>query len=42
MSDYNGWANYATWRINLEYFDGVTAVDIGGETLYDTAIAARA
>ena len=19
---YNGWANYATWRINLEIFDG--------------------
>ena len=24
MSDqkYNGWTNYATWRINLEIFDG--------------------
>lgn len=24
MSDnkYNGWANYATWRVNLEFFDG--------------------
>jgi len=22
MSDYNGWTNYATWRINLEMFDG--------------------
>lgn len=20
---YNGWANYATWRINLEIFDGM-------------------
>ena len=19
---YNGWTNYATWRINLEWFDG--------------------
>jgi len=19
---YNGWMNYATWRVNLEYFDG--------------------
>jgi len=19
---YNGWANYETWRVNLEYFDG--------------------
>ena len=25
MSDttYNGWTNYATWRINLEIFDGM-------------------
>lgn len=22
MADYNGWANYATWRINLEIIDG--------------------
>jgi len=22
MSTYNGWTNYATWRINLEMFDG--------------------
>jgi hypothetical protein len=24
MSDtkYNGWTNYATWRVNLEMFDG--------------------
>ena len=21
-SKYNGWTNYATWRINLEMFDG--------------------
>ena len=21
-SSYNGWTNYATWRINLEIFDG--------------------
>jgi len=21
---YNGWTNYATWRVNLEMFDGVT------------------
>lgn len=20
---YNGWTNYATWRVNLEFFDGV-------------------
>ena len=22
MAEYNGWTNYATWRINLEIFDG--------------------
>jgi hypothetical protein len=22
MSNYNGWTNYATWRVNLEMFDG--------------------
>lgn len=22
MSTYNGWTNYATWRVMLEYFDG--------------------
>ena len=21
---YNGWTNYPTWRVNLEYFDGCT------------------
>jgi hypothetical protein len=29
MSDktYNGWTNYATWRINLEIFDGFDPYD---------------
>ena len=27
---YNGWTNYATWRINLEQFDGVTAYQLSG------------
>ena len=22
---YNGWTNYATWRVNLEIFDGIDA-----------------
>ena len=26
--EYNGWTNYATWRVNLEIFDGVTYRDI--------------
>ena len=24
---YNGWTNYATWRINLEIFDGFSLKD---------------
>ena len=24
-SRHNGWTNYATWRVNLEVFDGMTA-----------------
>lgn len=27
MSTYNGWTNYATWRINLELIDGSEASD---------------
>lgn len=27
MSEYNGWSNYETWRVNLELFDGMTAAD---------------
>ena len=27
---YNGWTNYATWRINLEHFDGVNAYQLSG------------
>ena len=29
MSDtkYNGWTNYATWRVDLEVFDGVNPND---------------
>ena len=33
MSDtkYNGWTNYATWRINLEVFDGLELSDFNGQ-----------
>jgi hypothetical protein len=26
-SRYNGWTNYATWRVNLEVFDGMDVYD---------------
>ena len=31
MSDekYNGWTNYATWRVNLELLDGMSAEEFG-------------
>jgi hypothetical protein len=36
MSDtYNGWTNYATWRVNLEMFDGQSAEDLGCFTRYE-------
>jgi len=27
---YNGWTNYATWRVNLEVFDGMDIMDYLG------------
>jgi hypothetical protein len=27
---HNGWTNYATWRVNLEWFDGLTCEDVTG------------
>jgi len=45
MSDktYNGWSNYATWRINLEIFDGVepqefSGVDDSEPDIYDISL----
>ena len=32
---YNGWSNYATWRINLEMFDGQEPRDIMGRKPHD-------
>jgi hypothetical protein len=40
MNTYNGWTNYATWRINLEWFDGVDDVFIDaykGDDVHDFA-----
>ena len=28
---YNGWTNYATWRVNLEIFDGFDAAEYYSE-----------
>ena len=33
---YNGWTNYATWRINLEVFDGLECDDIDVFSRYST------
>ena len=41
---YNGWPNYATWRVNIEVFDGLDVREyFGGEVpeAYDAAQWAR-
>lgn len=30
---YNGWTNYATWRVNLEIFDGLDPREMGWHNL---------
>jgi hypothetical protein len=35
MATYNGWANYATWRVNLEVFDGLDPRDMAGDAVDD-------
>ena len=38
---YNGWSNYATWRVNLEIFDGLELSDVIGDVpanQYDISI----
>ena len=30
---YNGWANYETWRVNLEILDGMSCEDFGLHTI---------
>lgn len=43
MSDYNGWTNYATWRVNLEIFDGMDIEDMGWTDLdkYDLSLVLK-
>ena len=36
---HNGWANYATWRINLEWFDSIDLTEWGSDN-YERAQAA--
>ena len=40
-TEYNGWTNYATWRVNLEIFDGIDPTEMGWLklNLYDLADA---
>ena len=33
MTKYNGWTNYATWRVNLEMFDGIDPFEMYGSNL---------
>lgn len=35
MEKYNGWTNYATWRVSLEWFDGLSCYDVTGNDLSD-------
>ena len=32
MNKYNGWTNYATWRVNLEYFDSYDSSVLPNDT----------
>jgi hypothetical protein len=43
MSDYNGWTNYATWRVNLEMVDGLDPREMGWRRLdtYDLGEAIK-
>jgi hypothetical protein len=42
-TSYNGWTNYATWRVNLEIFDGIDLRDMDWHKLdkYDLADALK-
>lgn len=43
MTKYNGWTNYATWRVNLEMVDGIDPRDMGWHKLdkYDLSDAIK-
>lgn len=35
--NYNGWTNYATWRVHLEMFDGMDPGEYGPDELRELA-----
>jgi hypothetical protein len=39
--EFNGWTNYATWRVNLEIFDDMTARDLSGERVNTNSVIAQ-
>lgn len=39
QKDYNGWTNYATWRINLEIFDSWREGEVDADILKEHAEA---
>jgi hypothetical protein len=41
MSDYNGWTNYATWRVRLEMFDGYDGASDNNLDAYDLGQSLR-
>jgi len=44
IMSYNGWTNYATWRVNLEMFDGYDPYDCGHDssvTAYDLGLSLK-
>ena len=41
MSEYNGWTNYATWRVNLEMFDGYDGASDNDLDAYDLGQSLR-
>lgn len=36
-TEYNGWTNYATWRVNLEIFDGWNSGKVDADFVKDFA-----
>ena len=38
---YNGWTNYATWRVNMELWEGYDIDEFKGLDVYDLSIAIK-